>query len=61
MNNFISGLILMLERPIRVGDVVHVEGTYGQWSGSERAARGSEPRQHPHDPAQQLPRARVVN
>jgi potassium-dependent mechanosensitive channel len=30
MNNFISGLILMLERPIRVGDVVHVEGTYGQ-------------------------------
>jgi potassium efflux system protein len=30
MNNFISGLLLMLERPIRVGDVVHVEGTYGQ-------------------------------
>jgi small-conductance mechanosensitive channel len=30
INNFISGLILMLERPIRVGDMVEVEGTYGQ-------------------------------
>jgi potassium-dependent mechanosensitive channel len=29
MNNFISGLILMLERPIRIGDLVYVEGTYG--------------------------------
>ncbi len=29
MNNFISGLILMLERPIRPGDLVLVEGTHG--------------------------------
>jgi small-conductance mechanosensitive channel len=29
MNNFISGLILMLERPVRPADVVEVEGTYG--------------------------------
>jgi small-conductance mechanosensitive channel len=29
MNNFISGLILLLERPVRVGDLVEVEGTYG--------------------------------
>ncbi len=29
MNNFISGLILHLERPIRVGDLVSVEGTHG--------------------------------
>jgi potassium efflux system protein len=29
MNNFISGLILMLERPVRSGDLVEVEGTYG--------------------------------
>jgi potassium efflux system protein len=29
MNNFISGLILMLERPVRTGDLVEVEGTYG--------------------------------
>ncbi|OGU01614.1 MAG: hypothetical protein A2W29_11095 [Gemmatimonadetes bacterium RBG_16_66_8] len=29
MNNFISGLILMLERPIRPGDLVQVEGTHG--------------------------------
>jgi small-conductance mechanosensitive channel len=29
MNNFISGLILMLERPIRGHDVVEVEGTHG--------------------------------
>jgi len=29
MNNFISGLILMLERPVRNGDLVEVEGTYG--------------------------------
>jgi potassium efflux system protein len=28
-NNFISGLILMLEQPIRAGDLVEVEGTYG--------------------------------
>jgi small-conductance mechanosensitive channel len=30
VNNFLSGLILMIERPIKVGDVVDVEGTYGR-------------------------------
>ncbi len=29
VNNFISGLILMLERPIKVGDIIEVDGTYG--------------------------------
>jgi small-conductance mechanosensitive channel len=29
VNNFISGLILMAERPIKVGDLVDVEGTQG--------------------------------
>ncbi len=29
VNNFISGLILLVERPIKVGDLVHVEGTEG--------------------------------
>ena len=29
MNNFMSGLILHLERPIRAGDLVSVEGTHG--------------------------------
>jgi potassium-dependent mechanosensitive channel len=29
MNNFMSGLILLAEQPIRVGDVVEVEGTRG--------------------------------
>lgn len=29
VNNFISGLILMVERPVRVGDLVEVEGLYG--------------------------------
>lgn len=29
MNNVISGLILLFERPIRAGDLVSVEGTYG--------------------------------
>jgi potassium efflux system protein len=29
MNNFISGLILMLERPVRVRDVVEVDGNHG--------------------------------
>lgn len=29
VNNFISGLILMFERPIKVGDLVDVEGTQG--------------------------------
>jgi small-conductance mechanosensitive channel len=29
MNNFISGLILMLERPVRAGDFVEVDGNHG--------------------------------
>lgn len=29
LNNFISGLILLFERPIRVGDLVNIDGTYG--------------------------------
>jgi small-conductance mechanosensitive channel len=29
MNNFISGLILMLERPVRAGDLVEIAGTHG--------------------------------
>lgn len=29
MNNFISGLILLMERPVRVGDLVELGGTYG--------------------------------
>ncbi len=29
LNNFISGLILLIERPIRVGDIVDVEGNFG--------------------------------
>lgn len=30
VNNFISGLILMVERPIRVGDVIELEGKCGR-------------------------------
>jgi small-conductance mechanosensitive channel len=30
VNNFISGLILMVERPIKVGDMIEVGGTYGK-------------------------------
>ena len=29
INNFISGLILFAERPIRVGDMIEIDGTYG--------------------------------
>ncbi len=30
VNNFISGLTLMLERPIKVGDFIEVEGSFGE-------------------------------
>jgi small-conductance mechanosensitive channel len=29
VNNFISGLVILTERPIKVGDLVHVENLYG--------------------------------
>src|SRR5210317_1928961 len=29
INNFISGWILMAERPIRIGDFIEIDGTYG--------------------------------
>ena len=29
LNNFISGLILLAERPIKVGDLIEIDGTYG--------------------------------
>ena len=29
LNNFISGWILMAERPIRIGDFIEIDGTYG--------------------------------
>lgn len=29
VNNFISGFIIMLERPIKLGDMIEVEGNYG--------------------------------
>lgn len=30
LNNFISGLILLAERPIKIGDLVDVDGTFGR-------------------------------
>ena len=34
LNNFISGLILLAEQPIRVGDHVEIDGTRTAWSAS---------------------------
>ncbi len=30
LNNFISGLIILAERPIKVGDLIEVDGTFGR-------------------------------
>jgi len=30
VNNFMSGLILIAERPVRVGDLIDIDGTYGR-------------------------------
>lgn len=30
MNNFISGLILLIERPVKIGDVIYAEDVYGK-------------------------------
>lgn len=30
LNNFLSGLIIMMERPIKINDVIEVEGNYGR-------------------------------
>ena len=47
LNNFISGLILLAEQPIRVGDLVEVNGLYGTvekiGARSTRVKTGSEP------------------
>ena len=37
VNNFVSGLILMFERPIQPGDVVEVSGTSGQGARNRHA------------------------
>ena len=36
VNNFLSGLILMVERPIKIGDIVEVENVQGtvEWVGA---------------------------
>ena len=30
MNNVISGLIILIERPVKIGDIVYVDGLYGR-------------------------------
>jgi hypothetical protein len=35
VNNFVSGLILLFERPIKVGDVVEIDGTLGVAYGTD--------------------------
>ena len=50
VNNFISGLILLAERPIRVGDVIQLDGMTGTvtqiGARSTKIATGAEPRDH---------------
>lgn len=43
LNNFMSGLILLAEQPIRVGDVVEMEGTLGTVEHIGIAASASAP------------------
>jgi len=43
VNNFVSGLILMFERPIQPGDVVEVSGTSGKVREIACAPRRSRP------------------
>ncbi len=46
VNNFVSGLILLFERPIHVGDIIHM----GDLSGEVRIVR--DPGTEPKAPAQ---------
>ena len=58
LNNFISGLILLTERPIQIGDIVEIDGMQGA-GGAHRAAQHAHQdlREHPPDrPEQRLPR-----
>ena len=41
LNNFISGWILMTEKPIRIGDFVEIDDMHGSSRASGRARRGS--------------------
>ena len=43
VNNFVSGLILLFEGPVKVGDRVEISGMHGDVSKSEHAAVGSGP------------------
>jgi small-conductance mechanosensitive channel len=42
-SNFISGLVILAERPITIGDRVEVAGIAARWSTFERAAQSSAP------------------